>query len=192
MGADIYLESLNDEHRKQHEPLFKTMCARRDAFIDKHGRAVIDRDPKLSKQVAKLQEYVSEAYEILMDSPGYFRDSYNDTSLFWLIGLSWWELGDHYLDEDRNLPIANAKRLLEMMQAAEPGFDEMFDEWVEKKRAGKKKGVDGALYDEKPWTFKGKENGVEDWRKMFRTKLDRWIELLKRSIEMNEPLHWSV
>jgi hypothetical protein len=154
------------------------------------------RDPKLSKQVDKLQEYVSEAYDILMESPAYFRDSYNDTSLFWVLQISWWEIADKMLDEERNLPIDRAKELLAFMQDERRTFDATFDAWVEKKRKGQKEGVDGAIRDEKPWTFgetgSNTESSVEEWRKMFATKLDRFIDLLKRSIEMDEPLHWSV
>jgi len=193
MGADIYLPSVNERHEREHRSLFDQMVLNRDHLITKlGGRDKVMRDPRLSKQVDKLQQYVGEAYEILTESPGYFRDSYNDTSLFWVLGISWWEIADKMLDEERNLPIEHAKELLAFMETERETFDETFAAWVEKKRKGKKEGVDGALYDEKPWKFDTEGGSVEDWRKMFRTKLDRFIELLKRSIEMNEPLHWSV
>lgn len=49
---------------------------------------------------------------------GYFRDSYNNSSLFWQFGLSWWQL----LKDELCLKPADCEALLADMQSKEATF----------------------------------------------------------------------
>lgn len=187
MGADIYLNSIYERQNEKWRPIFEQAVKNRDKFCQRYGEMT---DPKLKLQYDKLQAYVNEAYEMMAEA-GYFRDSYNDTSLFWMLGLSWAKLSDELLDEDYNLPIEAARRHLAVVETARDRFDPLFAAWVERERQGKST-ARGDAYDLEGNNFTGEDNTVADWEAYFREKLDRWIALLKQSIELNEPLHWSV
>jgi hypothetical protein len=193
MGADIYLTSVFEAHNAKHKARFEEAVQARNAYdLAVQTSVLLSRDPAVMAKKNELQEKVSEAYEA-MYAEGYFRDSYNETSLFWMLGLSWWELGDRLLketDEGRVLPIDKARDHLAVMEAARDDFDRLFKMWVKKQRAGEPR-YEGDKHT-KPWTFRGKGNTVADWRVYFSTKLDAWIALLKQSIELNEPLRWSI
>ena len=80
MGADLYIESLYNEHEKTYRPLFDIMVEARDkAKAAGQSQQVID----------EIQTYVSMYYEKMFEV-GYFRDSYNGTSLAAMCGFSWW------------------------------------------------------------------------------------------------------
>lgn len=167
MGADIYLKSIYNEGREAKELLFKQAADKRDRLDKLYGR-------NDSRTVAAQKE-VNETYEALFAN-GYFRDSYNSTSLFWLLGLSWWQLGDELLDEDRNLPIENAKVLLARLEST-PVTDENFANWEKARR-------------EDGWKFE--DNSPAEWRKSFEEKHADLCNLLRASIQYGEPLFWSV
>jgi hypothetical protein len=200
MGADIYLESVSAKQREKFEPLFQQAVATRDKWCKRTGfnahagyNPAHKADAAYKRQKAqydKLQKHVSEAYDGMYEA-GYFRDSYNSSSLFWMLGLSWWKLGEELLDDERNLPIAKAKEHLALMEAKRAEFDKLFAAWVSAKRKGKRK-TKANPYAEEPWKFEGEGETVPEWEAYLRDKLDRWIALLKQSIELNEPLHWSV
>tara|TARA_R100000655_G_scaffold1668_7_gene6436 strand:+ start:1236 stop:1712 length:477 start_codon:yes stop_codon:yes gene_type:complete len=77
MGADLYLGRLFRENYDKHRgPFDKAIEERKTAGTDK------ERDV--------AQERVEELYD-RMYSLGYFRDSYNNSSLFLKLELSWWE-----------------------------------------------------------------------------------------------------
>jgi len=76
-----------------------------------------DRD----KAQHQVERYYAKMYE-----RGYFRDSYNRTSLLWLFGLSWW-LHIGLLLEERDegcvLSPANAMWLLDFLRRHEAVFE---------------------------------------------------------------------
>lgn len=166
MGADIYLRSVNDKARAEWEPRFKAAVAARDAKYRDKGLPVPEGDP--------LQQAVEEAYD-KMNGEGYFRDSYNSTSLFWLLDFSWWSF-DGY-DKTGHMPVPAMKRLLAAIEN-KPITDEMMQRW-HVKNAGRAKIDDG-------------ENSVEAWKEMFVAKRERLMALLRQAIELNEPLYCSV
>ena len=81
MGADLCISKVFEDNSKKYKPLFDSAVALRDSA-----------KPELE---AQAQEIVSYFYD-RMYSAGYFRDSYNSSSLFAVIGLSWWRLADDY------------------------------------------------------------------------------------------------
>ena len=80
MGADLYLEPGYSNAEKKWRPMFEAAVKERDAASQRGDSAA----------AAKAQERVHEAYQGMAPEDGYFRDSYNDSSLFWTLGLSWW------------------------------------------------------------------------------------------------------
>lgn len=161
MGADIYLNSVYEPNIAKYEPLFTKAVMERDKYL--RGSA---EEKKAQKQVEK--------YYNLMYSKGYFRDSYNATSLFAQMGLSWWQ--DLKLDSEGNLPVDNCKELLKIIKSRKiPNA----------KKIGEQMKLQGAMVDDN-------ENSPEAWRKMFANKRLRFIKMLEMAIKLDEGLHCSV
>jgi hypothetical protein len=74
MGADLYIENIHYPLMRKYEPLFESAVRRRDS------------SPPKSKEAEAAQRDVTKYYD-LMYSEGYFRDSYNATSVLWRLGL---------------------------------------------------------------------------------------------------------
>ena len=103
MGADLYIRSLSGECRRKNHRNFKRWVAKRDLAID-------DTRKKVCQD--KVSLYHDKMYE-----RGYFRDSYNSTSLMWRLGLSWWEDIGKMLDKDGNLTVEKALELKAIVRA---------------------------------------------------------------------------
>ena len=161
MGADIYLRSVSDKARATHEPLFHEAVERRNQ-AGKSG-------DKAAEEAAQAE--VSEHYDAMYPDDGYFRDSYNKTSLFWMMDLSWGQFGG--IDENGELPIEEAKKLRAQLA------DNDIDEAKFNKTFGGRVKTDTA-------------SSTEEWREFFADKRNRLIALLDKSIELNEPLYCSV
>jgi hypothetical protein len=163
MGADIYLESAFNAKQAVAKPKFEAAVAKRDKAKAKAAKDAAQ---------AEVEKWYSEMY-----SDGYFRDSYNSGSLFWFLGLSWWQLAEE-LCEDGYLPVQHAQTVIDRIQAV--GItEERLAGWVAKKR-------------EEGWTFSGDQGSPEQWRDRFKEDAQDLCNLLRRSIELNEPLLWSV
>jgi hypothetical protein len=106
MGADLYIEDIHIPLLKRYEPLFEAAVRRRDQC-----------QPG-SQEAAAAQAEVIKYYD-LMFSAGYFRDSYNATSVLWRLGLSWWTHVIPLCDEHRNPQGEALRTFREMVQAAE-------------------------------------------------------------------------
>lgn len=148
MGADIYLKSIFDKNEAEIKPLL-------DAAVQRRDNATTDTEREAA------QQEVAKYYDALY-AKGYFRDSYNDTSLFWLYGKSWWQLN---YDDGGYLPIEEARRLLADLKIV---------------------GINEAVFHER---FGGR---APKWREYFEKKRAHLIALLEQSIELNEPLYCSV
>lgn len=159
MGADIYLNSVTDAARAKYRPLFEAACAKREKATGACRE--------------KWQAEVSKYYDLLNPDDGYFRDSYNATGLFHLLGWSWWNMGDEVLDDDGHLPIDNAKDVLAKLEAVQITREEV------------------QRYYEREDLAQGGDS-VDEWFKMFTDKRERFMNLLRKSIELNEPLYWSI
>jgi hypothetical protein len=171
MGADIYLNSVFGKCQEEWEYTFNYAVSARNAYRG---------SDKTTQEF--LQKQVSTAYDG-MYAEGYFRDSYNSTSLFGLLGLSWWR--DVPLRKDGFLSIRNAERLLRKLEKELAVSDERFHAWCDKC---------GSL-ESSPWDridFSGPGNDQASWRKMFEEKHADLCKLLRQSIELKEPLQCSV
>ena len=111
MGADLYLDSLHEPQCGRYAPLVEKWVRKRD-----RAQTATQRE-EAQRQVAR---YYDKMYE-----RGYFRDSYNASSLLWLFDLSWWADISALIEEGDStstLSPANAKRLLRRLHRREPVF----------------------------------------------------------------------
>ena len=127
MGADIYLESINNACREKWEPKFKAAIVKRNAL------------PRDSKEAKAAQREADQAYNGMF-SDGYFRDSYNGYGLFAQTKLSWWRdvvpmLRDGYLPIDQaqllharvaeaKLDLASARKVAMEQEEPSPRLEE--------------------------------------------------------------------
>lgn len=162
MGADIYLRSIFEPVKKKYEPKFNAAVRKRDALPDGPARR-------------KAQEAVSKAYDAMYPDEGYFRDSYNASSLSGLLDFSWWQDIVPMLDKEGNLPISKAKKFIRLLESKPVTMELVM------KRFDEEKGRGGG-YTDPP----------EEWLKHWTEKRERLIAMLKRSIELNEPLDCSL
>jgi len=170
MGADIYLNSVHEKHTAKWRPIFDEAVRVRDTKFPKGS------DPKAVEASAE-QAAVEKAFEQL-NAEGYFRDSYNCTSLFHLYDLSWWQSG--YIDQETcEMPVAKMKELRDFL--IDNPVEPRMAVWVTKQQADRF-GPD----------FTKDGNSPKDWEEMFVEKRANLIALLTQAIDLDEPLYCSV
>jgi len=109
MGADLYINGF-DKYRAKSEPLFNVAVEERNKL------------QRGTPEYQEAQRKVEEAYDTVYSSEWYFRDSYNDTSVFWKLGLSWWkDLEPFYLPEEEqndnvNIGPEGCRKLVELIE----------------------------------------------------------------------------
>lgn len=108
MGADLYIESINERKQAMYREKFEQAVKMRDSIL-----------PPYNQEYQELVEF----YFDKLFSVGYFRDSYNNSNLLWRFELSYWQ-NDLRLDEEGYLPPSEARRLLDMLKQREPIFEE--------------------------------------------------------------------
>lgn len=95
MGADIYIQYPEAEAERDalHEQFLTVVKAR-------------DQSPRGSEEFKRLAEQGTALYDqMYTNNPYYFRDSYNSSSLLWLLNLSWWtDVGALLKQYDGNPP----------------------------------------------------------------------------------------
>ena len=160
MGADIYLSSIADRARHMYEPLFNDAVKRRNLA-------------KTEGLKAEWQHKVEKYHDAMFPEEGYFRDSYNATSVFQVMDLSWWQLGDEMLDETAHLPVDKARELLALIEQRPISYETVTAHCEQNK-----------LHESK--------QSIDEWFKYFVAKRERFMALLRKSIELNEPLLWSI
>lgn len=107
MGADLYIQSISDKAREKYSPMFDAAVKRRND-AQKAGN---------SKRAEAIQKEVEMYHDKMYPEEGYFRDSYNGTSLFRLLDQSWWQDLGPMLNKKGELSPTKAKKLLEQMRA---------------------------------------------------------------------------
>lgn len=184
MGADIFLKSVSDGVMSEWKPVFEAAVKARNLLETQLTVAgiEIEYDPTDTLKLisppdyVEAQEKVDEAYT-KMYGVGYFRDSYNVWSLFWLLGLSWWkDVGDR-LDDKGNLGadgLAVLKAELEKRQV--PDEDGLKAYFQEKKRS---LDADGG-------------NSPKKLREYYEGERQALLALVTQAQELGEPLYCSV
>ncbi len=173
MGADLYRKG-HDAIRDTHKPEWDRLIAERNAAIDAWERTATPSERAAVNTVAWMDERpypehirdiiarADAVYDAMYPPTHYFRDSYNDTSLFWKLDLSWWQdAGDFPTDEDGYAPPEAHAALLAKVSA--PGqLDKL-----------------KAIAD-------------DEWRPYFIEKYDRLCHFLQACIEAGDPICYSV
>ena len=179
MGADLYIKCvMADEYENEHRPNYEAALRERDNLAKSLGY----NDPK----VAEKQELVEEMSNKLWgENPYYFRDSYNDTSLFWQLGLSWWAVIDKLLNEQNaslkpedidgiaweTLNVESCKKFLKIVNDSARIWDERIS-----------------------LTYKtiDSQSSYTEWRQYFVDKLTRLREFIQRAIDLEAGIYCSV
>lgn len=171
MGADIYLNSVYDPHHASCQPAFKRAVAARDAKYP--------RDSVMPEDCPE-QKAVTAAYDDML-SRGYFRDSYNATSLFGFLGLSWWASADPdtypwSIDGEGHMSVPSMRALKARLEQQGEVTCQQMQEWA-------------AI--ERHITIDDDKNSLTSWGRMFERKRRKLIHLLGEAITLNEPLYCS-
>ena len=191
MGADLYIEPFFSENRDKYDALFKEAVKARDAYptpddvkgilsAEEFGMEITPEQMTIKTRVypaeyqraKELQEKVSELYEKMYEV-GYFRDSYNGSSLFWKLGLSWWALAKNgekvqLINKQGYITVRSAKLLLALVKSLPIQLDEKANENWEKGTT------------------------VEDVRKFFEAKKKRFEDFLQFAIDNKAKIRASV
>lgn len=168
MGADLYIESLFQKNNKKYNKLFHEATKKREALSN--STAFIKGVKDIVKAKEKAQKEVEKYYD-LMYSKGYFRDSYNLTSVLWTFKMSWWN--NPFIKRNVISP-ANAKKFIEVLKTKKqifPTEKELIENGVNVKEKG---------------------NGVKDWEKFYKAKSKSFIKFLEQAIKLNENIRASV
>jgi hypothetical protein len=171
MGVDIYLESV----WKPFEAGLKKRFAELDCT-----------DP-----VA----FSDAMFEIMMSSGGYFRNAYNQSDIMKAMGLSWPGTVIPMLDDDK-LPIDKARELLALIEAR-PITNETYLKHYVQIRAGMHGGPLMAWLQERVPELAATQPPqdcapLDEFLVHAVTRRERLIGLLRKSIELNEPLLCSL
>ena len=162
MGADLYLESLSDAAQKQWKPEFDRAVEAREQYAALNGGLLAVQD---SPSYDALQGEVSRCYEGMYSS-GYFRDSYNGTSVLATLGLSWWADVLPLLNKKSYMPVAKAKQFLKTVKGSTQELDrKSYGDWNE------------------PWP---------DIQKYFIEKRARLEAFIEQAIKLKEPILMSL
>ena len=162
MGADLYIRSITDRANDAHSAAFEAACIARDAA------------PSTEKDAAQAR--VDECYNLLYPPEAYFRDSYNDSCLFWRYGFTW--LRDFPSDDDGEWKVDVVREVLERIRS-----DEVRDHFV---------GVLACIADRSHSDFREyTEEEAGERVSYFTAKDARFQAFLERAIELNEPIYVS-
>ena len=172
MGADIYL---NSKFEKNYNEVQKEIDELEALFKSTHKQTIFDvadgNDDKLFELTRPL---LDKQYSV-----GYFRDSYNSSSLLSQLGLSWSSDISKRLDDGSYLSVEDCKWLLEEINnrrigetvTEEPMMARLFSVLGQEK-------TDVALDAERLEYFVKKKSML--------------VNLLLDAIELNEPLYCSI
>jgi len=173
MGADIYLHSKFD---KNYDVVNEEIEQITSLYALTSGASIIDlaqgEDDKFSSMIVPLLE---KAFSV-----GYFRDPYNNNSLFKQLGLSWWKDVTPKLDDNGFLSVENCKWLLEEIQNRRIG-ENVSDE----------EPVILAIHSVLEIETNKKELDSEFLDYLIQKKV-QLCNLIKDAIELNEPLYCSL
>ena len=165
MGADLYINSLYEKAQEKYRPLIEQAIKNRDKATTP------EEVERWQKEVERLREE--------QDQDGYYRDSYNDSSILWQIGLSWWGNVTPLLDKEGCLPLAKVKWLLDKVKA-----------W-KVPSPGKIKFKNPLSQGDETFPPLSEED-MKDWHEYFTKKKRRLEEFLIRSIELEESPYCSL
>jgi len=158
MGADLYIMSIFKANHAQYEPEFAELVEQRNQF-NKAGKYL---------QAEQAQEQIEQVHDRMYEA-GYFRDSYNDSNLLWLFGISYWQDIRDMLNQQSELEPEQAKTLLKRLNRRERIFEARLQE----------------------------QSVLESWTKeeretYFRKKYAEFRRFLQQAIDLNKPIYCSI
>lgn len=172
MGADLYIPAMKTEFVKRAKTYFDRAVQKRDSC------------PRGSPESEAAQKAVEYWYNRMMPSTYYFRDSYNSTSLFHQLGLSWWRDVGALIDEagklgvaneDINLPPAFVSKLLSLVKSK--GISSIK---VSRETLGKYCTIDDG------------ENSIKSWQEYFEKKYYQFVRFLTLAAKNNYGVYASI
>lgn len=159
MGADLYIRSITNAAAKKYKPAFEDACRERDSAHQRGDEA--------GEKAAQAR--VMEAYDAMYPEDGYFRDSYNATSLLGQIGLSWWQDVIPMLSKGGYLRGENLRKLIAEIEARPVPSVDALD-------------LHGAQVDAEG------ENSREGWHAYFVAKRERLLRFLRSADNGNKTI----
>lgn len=172
MGADIYL---NSKFNKNYEEVQKQIDDLEALFKSTHKQTVFDvADGDNDKLFELTRPLLDKQYAV-----GYFRDSYNSSSLLSQLGLSWSSDVGSRLDNDCCLSVEDCKWLLDEINNRRIGESVTEEPMMSR--------LFSVLGMEKTDTSLDAER-----LEYFVKKKSMLTNLLLDAIEMNEPLYCSI
>lgn len=167
MGADLYINEVYRKTEAKYSPLFNDAVKKRN-------------NAKNEIEKAKFQKEVDTCYN-LMQGEGYFRDSYNSTSILNRLeisegdGLSWWRDITPLQDKQGNIKNEKLIDFLNLVLAADlrlPTRQDLLN--------------DHAQVDEQG------ENSVEGWHLYYLEKRQKLIDFIVLAIETDQLIYASL
>jgi hypothetical protein len=177
MGVDIYLQSILKP------------------FEEKLSQV----QPPLPSAFESFEAFVSDHFDKMRASGGYFRNGYNAGDVMWAMGLSWDGTVKPMLNDERDLPIPRARDLIEMIEArpltrervAAHIFEHMTDGINEHPITGPLERVmEKVMADEHDEDSPPKLSppDVDHLFGFLDKRRNELLAILRRSTELNEPL----
>lgn len=147
-----------------------------EKFVEKHYNNKTNTK-RLSKKEAKNIHDESQKFLDFFSNKeeenGYFRDSYNDSSILWRLGLSWWQDvigygGDNsgLIDENGYIRDENLHIFYKMIEKSTLNLPN--DEW-----------------------FKNNDYPKDEYRKYWINKKQKLLNFIKRAIDNNQSIYAS-
>ena len=176
MGADIYLQSV-------WKPLMSPSLP-----------------PKI--ETADLEAAINLQFDHMGSSGGYFRNGYNSGDIMWAMGLSWHDTVGSMLDERGCLPIERARELIAMIEARPLTRERVAAHVFVNKTDGVEphpfngqlmQSMHEAVAEATGQTLPPKAPpDIDHLFRFLNTRRNQLLEILRKSIELNEPLLCSL
>jgi hypothetical protein len=178
MGVDIELRSVFTED------VAEAACARarRDGG-----------DPREYQHASDPREYlqaIGAIYDAYAATGGHFRDPYNASGLFHALGWDWDDVGQ-MLDADHLLPIPAARHLLAELEARPLTPAMVEDIYTGRAKRAATLTVIHTVVGEPEYEIPSPEQMAVMTARLIK-KRATLMALLRRSIDLNEPLHCSL
>lgn len=158
MGADLYIRVLSRKCQSKNTRNFRRWVAKRDSAVD---------DTRKKECQDKVSLYHDKMYE-----RGYFRDSYNSSSLMWRLGLSWGKDICKMLDDKGNLTVEKAQELRDIVA----GLPIKYATLQELK--------DGHCNVDSP-------SAEKEWNDYYNKKKQDFLDFLDEAIRLRQPIYCS-
>ncbi len=194
MGADLYIKSITDKAETKYGPKFSAAIERRNAMnrdlecwqqivatresiggclpsLDRELQTAKEKVEQLKGRIQVAQNEVERYCNLMQGNGGYYRDSYNGTSVLWRLELFWWK------DTTGGKMTPGALKAL-----------------LAKIKSRKLKPVTEAELKDQHCTVDA-ENSVKTWGKFYQNKKRRLVRFLTRAVahaEKGEEVYFSL